>query len=52
MAALAAGGLLAMLTNWLMPFAFDRGGRLAGMLTVLGFALAVRPRWAHPSGPV
>jgi ZIP family zinc transporter len=24
-AALAAGGLLAMLTNSLMPFAFDRG---------------------------
>lgn len=44
MAALAAGGLLAMLTNSLMPFAFDRGGRLAGMFTVVGFALAVLPR--------
>lgn len=44
MAALAAGGLLAMLTNSLMPFAFDRGGRLAGLFTVVGFALAVLPR--------
>ena len=26
MAALAGGGLLAMLTNSLMPFAFERGG--------------------------
>jgi hypothetical protein len=33
-----------MLTNSLMPFAFDRGGRLAGMFTVVGFALAVLPR--------
>jgi ZIP family zinc transporter len=44
MAAFAAGGLLAMLTNSLMPFAFDRGGSLAGIFTVLGFALAVLPR--------
>jgi hypothetical protein len=33
-----------MLTNSLMPFAFDRGGRLAGLFTVVGFALAVLPR--------
>jgi ZIP family zinc transporter len=44
MAALAAGGVLAMLTNSLMPFAFQRGGRLAGLWTVVGFALAVLPR--------
>ncbi|HLF61095.1 MAG TPA: hypothetical protein VI980_07960 [Acidimicrobiia bacterium] len=37
-AALAAGGLLAMLTNSLMPYAFDRGGALAGVFTVVGFA--------------
>ncbi len=40
MAALAAGGLLAMLTNSLMPFAFDRAGALAGVATVVGFCLA------------
>jgi zinc transporter, ZIP family len=44
MAAFAAGGLLAMLTNSLMPFAFDRGGSWAGFWTVVGFALAVVPR--------
>jgi ZIP family zinc transporter len=43
MAALAAGGLLAMLTDSLMPFAFQRGGNLAGVWTVVGFALAVAP---------
>jgi zinc transporter, ZIP family len=40
-AALAAGGLLAMLTNSLMPFSFDRGGQLAGAATALGFCLSV-----------
>lgn len=40
-AALAAGGLLAMLTNSLMPFAFERGGMLAGIATAVGFCLAV-----------
>jgi ZIP family zinc transporter len=39
MAALAGGGLLAMLTNSLMPFAFERGGNLAGVATVLGFCI-------------
>jgi ZIP family zinc transporter len=37
MAAIAAGGLLTMLTNSLMPFAYDRGGDLAGVATVVGF---------------
>ncbi len=41
MAALAAGGLLAMLTNSLMPFAFDRAGALAGVATVVGFCLSL-----------
>lgn len=41
MAALAAGGLLAMLTNSLMPFAYDRGGALAGVATVVGFCLSL-----------
>ena len=41
MAALAAGGLLAMLTNSLMPFAYERGGELAGAATVVGFCLSL-----------
>jgi zinc transporter, ZIP family len=39
-AALAAGGLLAMLTNSLVPFAFERGRSLAGPATAIGFCLA------------
>ena len=41
MAALAAGGLLAMLTNSLMPFAFERAGALAGVATVVGFCASL-----------
>jgi ZIP family zinc transporter len=41
MAALAAGGLLAMLTNSLIPFAYERARELAGIGTVLGFCLAL-----------
>lgn len=37
MAALATGGLLAMLTNSLMPFAYERGKEWAGVATVIGF---------------
>jgi ZIP family zinc transporter len=37
-AAIAAGGVLAMLTDSLMPFAFNKGGRLAGLWTTVGFA--------------
>ena len=40
-AALAAGGLLAMLTNSLMPFAFERGGALAGAATAVGFCVSL-----------
>jgi ZIP family zinc transporter len=40
-AALAAGGLLAMLTNSLMPFAFERGKSMAGVATVVGFCLTM-----------
>lgn len=40
-AAIAAGGLLAMLTNSLMPFSFERGGSLAGAATAVGFCLSV-----------
>lgn len=41
MAALAAGGLLAMLTNSLMPFAFERAGAIAGVATVVGFCASL-----------
>ncbi len=40
-AAFAAGGLLAMMTNSLMPFAFERGGAMAGVATVVGFAVSL-----------
>jgi ZIP family zinc transporter len=40
-AAIAAGGLLAMLTDSLMPFAYQHGGEWAGLATVLGFCLAI-----------
>jgi zinc transporter, ZIP family len=40
-AAIAAGGLLAMLTNSLIPFSFERGGALAGAATAVGFCLSV-----------
>ena len=41
MAALAAGGLLAMLTNSLMPFAYERAGAIAGAATVVGFCVSL-----------
>lgn len=40
-AAFASGGLLAMLTDSLMPFAFERGGAYAGLWTVVGFAASL-----------
>jgi zinc transporter, ZIP family len=39
-AAFAAGGLLGMLTNSLMPFAYEHGGEFAGVGTVVGFCLS------------
>jgi ZIP family zinc transporter len=41
MAALAAGGLLAMLTNSLIPFAYERGREAAGVATVIGFCVSL-----------
>jgi ZIP family zinc transporter len=38
--AFAAGAVLTMLANTMMPEALHHGGRLAGLLTTLGFALA------------
>ena len=40
-AAIAAGGLLAMLTDSLMPYAMSKGGSQAGVWTVVGFAAAL-----------
>ena len=40
-AALAAGGLLAMLTDSLMPYAVKKGGAQAGVWTVVGFAASL-----------
>ena len=39
--AFAAGAMLTMLADTMMPEAFEEGGKLVGLLTVLGFALAV-----------
>jgi ZIP family zinc transporter len=38
--AFAAGAILAMLSNTMMPEAYGNGGRLVGLLTVVGFILA------------
>jgi zinc transporter, ZIP family len=38
--AFAAGAILTMLADTMMPEAFEHGGSLVGLLTVLGFALA------------
>jgi ZIP family zinc transporter len=37
----AAGAILMMLANTMIPEAYEHGGKLAGVFTVLGFALAV-----------
>jgi ZIP family zinc transporter len=39
--AFAAGAILTMLADTMMPEAFEKGGRSAGLLTTLGFAVAV-----------
>jgi ZIP family zinc transporter len=41
MAAIAAGGLLAMLTNSLIPLAYEHGEEWAGAATVVGFCLSL-----------
>jgi ZIP family zinc transporter len=40
-AALAAGGLLAMLANSLIPFAYERAKWLAGVATAVGFCVSL-----------
>ncbi len=39
--AFAAGAILTMLANTMMPEAYEHGGKLAGLFTVLGFAVSV-----------
>ena len=39
--AFAAGAILMMLANTMMPEAYNHGGKLAGIFTVLGFGLSV-----------
>ncbi|HEU6445406.1 MAG TPA: hypothetical protein VFL61_10150 [Gaiellaceae bacterium] len=39
--AFAAGAILTMLADTMMPEAFEKGGRAVGLLTTLGFAAAV-----------
>jgi ZIP family zinc transporter len=39
--AFAGGAILMMLANTMIPEAYEHGGRLAGVFTVLGFAVAV-----------
>ena len=38
--AFAGGAILTMLADTMMPEAFEHGGRLVGVFTTLGFALA------------
>jgi ZIP family zinc transporter len=38
--AFAAGAILTMLADTMMPEAFDHGGSAVGLITVLGFSLA------------
>jgi ZIP family zinc transporter len=40
-AAIAAGGLLAMLTASLVPFAYEKGGAWAALGTVVGFCASM-----------
>jgi zinc transporter ZupT len=39
--AFAGGAILMMLANTMIPEAYERAGKLAGMATVIGFAVAV-----------
>jgi zinc transporter, ZIP family len=38
--AFAAGAILTMLANTMMPEAYEHGGKLVGVVTTLGFAVA------------
>ena len=38
--AVAAGGILAMLSSTMIPEAYENGGSLVGLITAIGFAAA------------
>ncbi len=38
--AFAGGAVLTMLADAMMPEAYEHGGRLAGLMTVVGFSVA------------
>ncbi|WP_244928473.1 hypothetical protein [Nocardioides sp. W7] len=38
--AFAAGAILTMLANTMMPEAYERGGKLVGVVATLGFSVA------------
>ena len=40
MLAFAAGAILTMLADTMMPEAYEHGGKLVGVVTTLGFAVA------------
>ena len=40
MLAFAAGAILTMLADTMMPEAFEQGGKAVGLVTTLGFAVA------------
>ena len=40
MLAFSAGAILTMLADTMMPEAFEHGGKLVGIVTTLGFAVA------------
>ena len=40
MLAFAGGAMLTMLADTMMPEAFERGGKLVGLVATLGFAVA------------
>lgn len=48
--AFAAGAILTMLADTMTPEAFEHGGKLAGVMTTLGFAVATpSTRWTNPA---
>jgi len=39
--AFAGGAILIMLANSMIPESYERGGKLAGLFTILGFSVSV-----------
>ena len=49
--ALAAGGILAMVVDTMVPEAFSEEHSLSGMMTVLGFIVLIRALHDRVAGP-